>query len=346
MVATTGNCSTAVGCSETFLHKPSLAGSVVLLAIFAILIPIAFALGVRYQTSVFATIIITGLALEVLGYIGRLLLAVNDASTKTDFILSLVGTILGPTIIALALFRLLPPIVATYGDGFQAWRPQWHNSVFYAFTAVCVVLQVAGAVMATVPTNADAIHIGIRLLVAGLAIHLSSILLFALLGLRFALAVHHRQDILHANKLTVHNTQRFKAFLIGLSLAVLLLTIRAIYRLVPISQGFGSPVARDEVLFLVLDGVMVLLTVITAFASFPGRLLGTTLPSATIQERRFASRPERPYPTAPVQLQPSYAPTYYRQSIKSSKSYSPRQNTSPRKYNSPQQNMVDSEALW
>ncbi|KAK8084776.1 phospholipid-translocating ATPase [Apiospora hydei] len=349
MVVTTGNCSTAVGCSETFLHKPSLTGSVVLLAIFAILIPIAFALGVRYQASVFATIIITGLALEVLGYIGRLLLAVDDASTKTDFILSLVGTILGPTIIALALFRLLPPIVATYGDGFQAWRPQWHNSVFYAFTAVCVVLQVVGAVMATVPRDANAIHIGIRLLVAGLAIHLSSILLFALLGLRFALAVHQRQDILYANKLTVHNTQRFKTFLIateGLSLAVLLLTIRAIYRLVPISQGFGSPVARDEVLFLVLDGVMVLLAVIAALASFPGRLLGTTLPSATIQERRFASRPERPYPTAPVQLQPSYAPTYYRQSIKSSKSYSPRHNTSPRKYNSPQQNMVDSEALW
>lgn len=157
MVVTTGNCSTAVGCSETFLHKHSLAGSVVFLAIFAILIPVAFALGVCYQTSVFATIIITGLALEVLGYIGRILLAVDDASTQTDFILFLVGTILGPTIISLALFRLLPPIVATYGDGFQAWRSQWHNSVFYAFTAVCAVLQVAGAVMATVPTDANTV---------------------------------------------------------------------------------------------------------------------------------------------------------------------------------------------
>ncbi|KAK8017957.1 hypothetical protein PG991_007147 [Apiospora marii] len=346
MVVTTGNCSTAAGCSETLLHKPSLAGSAVFLAVFAILIPIAFALGVRYQTSVFATIIITGLALEVLGYIGRLLLAVDDASTHTDFILFLVGTILGPTIISLALFRLLPPIVATYGDGFRAWRPQWHNSVFYAFTAVSAVLQVAGAVMATVPTNANAIHIGIRLLVAGLAIHLSSILLFALLGLRFALAVHQRKDILHASKLTAHNTQRFRTFLIGLSLAVLLLAIRAIYRIVPVSEGFGSSLAQDEVLFLVLDGVMVAVAAVAALASFPGRLLGTTLPSATIQERRFASRPERPYPTAPVQLQPAYAPTHYRQSIKSSKSYSPRQNPSPRKYNSPQQNMVDSEALW
>ena len=157
-MVTTGNCSTVAGCSETFFHeKPSLAGSVVLLATFAILIPIAFALGVRYQTSIFATTIITGLALELLGYIGRLLLALDDASTKTDFILSLVGTVLAPTIIALALFRLLPPIVATYGDNFQTWRPQWHNSVFYAFTAVCVVLQVAGAVLATVPTDSTTV---------------------------------------------------------------------------------------------------------------------------------------------------------------------------------------------
>ncbi|KAK8014650.1 hypothetical protein PG990_007946 [Apiospora arundinis] len=345
MVVTTGNCSTAVGYSETFLHeKPSLAGSVVLLAVFAILIPIAFALGVRYQTSVFATTVITGLALELLGYIGRLLLAVDDASTKTDFILFLAGTILAPTIIALALFRLLPPIVATYGDTFQEWRPQWHNSVFYAFTAVCVVLQVSGAVLATVSTDPNTLDTGIRLLVAGLAIHLSSILLFMVLGLRFALAVHQRQDILNATKLTVHKTKRFKTFLIGLSIAALLLTIRAIYRIVPISQGLSSPAAQDEVPFLVLDGVMVLLAVVAVLASFPGRLLGTTLPSATIQERRLASRPERPYPNAPVQLQSAYAPTHYRQSIKSSKSYSPR--NSPRKYNSPQQNMVDSEALW
>lgn len=156
-----GDCST-VSCVASFVdHEPSLAGNVTLLALFVVLVPIAFVFGLRYQTSVFSSIFILGTVFEVVGYVGRVLYATSPKADRVNLVPALVGTTLGPTIVSVALYRLLPPIVAIYGDTFQAWRPHWHNVVFYAFSAVVVILQVVGCalVFANVSSMVCAIHI-------------------------------------------------------------------------------------------------------------------------------------------------------------------------------------------
>lgn len=42
-----------------------------------------------------------------------------------------------------------------------------------------------------------------------------------------------------------------------LSLAILLITIRCVFRLVELRQGYRGSLVRDEVLFIVLEGVSV-----------------------------------------------------------------------------------------
>jgi hypothetical protein len=158
-MASTGDCSEG-GCAYGFLqYEPSLAGNAVLLALFAVLVPVALALGVRYQSSVFSTTIITGLFLEIIGYVGRVLLATSNRGRRVNFILSHIGTILAPVFISLAVFRLMPPIVATYGEQFRAWRPKWHNIVFYIFALAAVALQVVGGVLSTIPSNKPLVSI-------------------------------------------------------------------------------------------------------------------------------------------------------------------------------------------
>lgn len=148
-MASSGDCS-GDSCSYGFLqYEPSLAGSATLLALFALLLPLALFLGVRYQSLVFSTTIVTGLFLEIVGYISRVLVTRNDNGYKVDLILAQLGTVLAPAFVSLAIFRLLPPIVAAYGDQYRAWRPNWHNIVFYAFTTICVILQVVGSVLST-----------------------------------------------------------------------------------------------------------------------------------------------------------------------------------------------------
>lgn len=66
------------------------------------------------------------------------------------------------------------------------------------------------------PTDVCQVDIGLNLLVTGLAVHVVTLLLFALLGVRFALAVHQRRDRLEGG-LVVYNTSRFKVFICGKS---------------------------------------------------------------------------------------------------------------------------------
>ncbi|KAI1850209.1 hypothetical protein JX265_002106 [Neoarthrinium moseri] len=357
-MASSGDCSKD-GCYYGYLqYEPSLAGNALLLALFAVLLPIACILCHRYHSSVFSTIVATGLCLEVIAYASRLLLATHEDGDKTEFVLSYIATILAPTIISLAIFRLMPPVVAAYGEQFRAWRPSWHNVVFYALTAICVVLQAVGGVLSTVPNDRALNDTGVRVLVAGFAVHISSLLIFTLLGFRFALAVRERKGGLDTSGVAVYNKKRFSAFLFGLGIATLLLSTRTFYRMIAISEGLSSALAQNEILFLVLDGVLVFIASALIIALFPGRMLGGSWREPLTHKRKMSQKTvNRP---APIQLQQgqqyraSYSPKYRRVSLKSSNNVSPRYSPrysprhSPRKAVVPQRNanLVDSNALW
>ncbi|KAH6652669.1 RTA1 like protein-domain-containing protein [Truncatella angustata] len=349
-MASSGDCDRN-SCSYGFLqYEPSLAGNVVLLAFFAILIPIALFLGFRYQSLIFAVTITTGLSLEIIGYVGRLL-ARSNKNNKADFILFQLGTLLAPIFISLAVFRLMPPIVAAYGDRYRAWRPAWHNIVFYAFSAVCIVLQTIGSVLSMLADTKTSNDIGIRLLVAGLAIHISSLFIFTILGVRFALAVRQRKGGWDRDSIMVYKTPRFKSFIIGLSIAAILLIARTAYRMIAVAEGLASTLAQDEVLFLVLDGALMLVTIALLLALFPGRVLGASQPdNAAYAQRTSQKSINRP---APIQLERNFlGQNRNRVSLKSSAANTPKTSPkySPRKSNIPpppaRRNMVDSEQLW
>lgn len=55
-------------------YRPSLAGNALFTAIFAVLLIIQIALGIRYKTKGFAIAMACGLIMEIVGYIGRILM--------------------------------------------------------------------------------------------------------------------------------------------------------------------------------------------------------------------------------------------------------------------------------
>ncbi|OTA84688.1 hypothetical protein M434DRAFT_62361, partial [Hypoxylon sp. CO27-5] len=158
-------------------YKPSLAGNVVFLALFAVLIPFTLALGIKYKSSIFATAVATGLALEVVGYVGRVLLN-NNPIDSSDFVLFLIGTILGPTLICGAVFLIMPKVVAVYGEEYRSWRPAWYSFLFYALTALSLILELAGGLVSTIRDDPRQTGAGVHILVAGLAIQLIALLIF------------------------------------------------------------------------------------------------------------------------------------------------------------------------
>ena len=136
-------------CSRIFpTYDPSVGGNVAFLTLFAILIVAALAMGFRYHNMVFSTALATGFALEVMGYIGQILLS-NGKSSTVGYVVFLLGTVLGPNFIFGAMFLVMPHIVRLYGHEFKGWRPSWYRAMFYGFMIVSLVLEIAGSIVAT-----------------------------------------------------------------------------------------------------------------------------------------------------------------------------------------------------
>lgn len=221
-------------CPRIFLFQsPTLAGNAVLLALFTILIPTALVLGVRYKGSGFATAIATSLALEVVGYVGRLLLR-NNHNNSTYFAIFLAGTNLGPTCICGAIFSIVPRIIAVYGEEYRSWRPVWYLLFLSVLTTVSLVLELVGSIVSTVQDAPTAVRkslgvypsyqlltsikveTGIRVLVAGLAIQLVALTIFVLHATLFAITLRTRQHDLDPKFAPVYTSVLFRISLVGM----------------------------------------------------------------------------------------------------------------------------------
>ncbi|GAW19777.1 hypothetical protein ANO14919_092680 [Xylariales sp. No.14919] len=331
----------SVDCPRIFLFQPpSLAGNAVLLAFFTILIPIALALGVKYKSPGFTTFIATGLALEAVGYVGRLLLR-NNQNNPTYFAIFLTGTTLGPTCICGAMFSVVPRIIAIYGEEYRSWRPFWYLLLLSALTIASLALELVGSVVSTTQEAPTVVEAGIRLLVVGLAIQLVALSIFALHATLFTITLRTRQHNLDPKFAPVYTSTLFKISLAAFIVATALILLRTIFRTIQIVEGFQSSIAQAETHFLLLDGVTMLITSILFLACFPARALGEYWPDTSV--RRPSPKPlqlTHQTPGQPLVTRPS--PTYSATSMKS-----PMSTHSPRKagyWASP--SLVENDKLW
>ncbi|KAI1465916.1 RTA1 like protein-domain-containing protein [Daldinia caldariorum] len=260
-------------CSRVFLtYEPSLAGNAVFLALFAILLPVAFALGIKYKSTVFSTALMTGLALEVVGYIGRILLH-NTPADRSGFILFLIGTTVGPTFICGSIFFIIPRIITVYGEELRSWRPIWYSFLLQGLATLSFVLELAGGLVSTIQDDQGRVDIGAHVLAAGLAIQLVTLVIVLGHAILCAIAIHTRHHMLDIKFAGIYNSGSFKAFLFAFAFAIALLILRTAYRTIMAAEGYDSSIAQSETLLLVLDGLMVLLAILALLVFFPGRIL-------------------------------------------------------------------------
>jgi hypothetical protein len=144
-----GDCSpeTCPVAGGFLLYQPSFPGNAFLLAAFAALVPVTFFLGYRFRTPVFSSTLATGILLEVLAFVGRVLLH-SKVADKTYFALSLLGTVLGPTFIAAAVFLVLPHIIMVYGERTCSVRPRYMGLFFSSLAMLAFVIELVGVVFA------------------------------------------------------------------------------------------------------------------------------------------------------------------------------------------------------
>lgn len=112
---------------------------------------------------------------------------------------------------------------------------------------------------------------GKDIMVTGVAWQVFSLALFATFCGKYAWGVTNASKMeLNQNFEYLRNSRMFKAFLCTLGVATLTIFIRSVFRCAELSGGFHGPLANQEVTFMILEGGMISIAVISLTVFHPG----------------------------------------------------------------------------
>ncbi len=132
-----------------FSSPPSQAGTAFFMAAFGVLATIHFFLGIRYRMLLYSAAMVSGLLLEIMGCVGRILLR-GELANRTYFVVFFFGTTAGPTLISAAIYVVLPHYMTIYGsDVCVVSRPIYIGVLFLAFDVFTLAFQAIGCTFAT-----------------------------------------------------------------------------------------------------------------------------------------------------------------------------------------------------
>ncbi|KAL4772357.1 RTA1 like protein-domain-containing protein [Aspergillus nidulans var. acristatus] len=247
-------------------YFPNLAGNILYLALFALMLLAQVYQGLRFRTWSYLGCMACGTLLEVIGYGGRLILH-NNPFNFSAFLQYLICLTIGPAFITAAIYLSFGRVIIIYGEKSSRLRAKSYAKIFVACDLLCLVLQAAGgAVTATAGRNQDGLRrIGINVMIAGLAAQVVCLGTFMVLAgdyvrrLRGLRTGNYAGPDSAASAGSIGGGWIWKGFLWGLGIATLLIFIRSIFRVAELNGGFGSELANDEVAFMILEGAMMVI---------------------------------------------------------------------------------------
>lgn len=259
--------------ATTYGYVPNLTSNSVLAIIFTICTLGQAGLAVRYRVWGFGFAATTGCLLECLGYVGRVMLH-NNIWNRGAFALQLVTLIVAPSFLAAAIYLTLKHMVRRFGSQYSHLRPVLYVWMFVSSDVACIALQAIGGGIAAGADNKDTINIGNNMIIAGLAIQVAVMGICVLLASDFAFNVRKGRVVSKRPQETTHevetSTKAFRSYLSFTCLAFLTIFIRSVYRVPEFASGWGSGLMRNELDFMLLDGMMIAIAAAAMTVAHPG----------------------------------------------------------------------------
>ncbi|KAF2262754.1 RTA1-domain-containing protein [Lojkania enalia] len=251
-------------------YYPSLGWNAFFAAVFGLCCLLQVGLGIRYKTWSFMIAVGLGCAGELIGYIGRIMLHDNPYDNN-GFTIQIVLLIFSPAFLAAGIYLTLKHMVIKFGEQWSRLRPNWYTYIFIACDISSLVLQSAGGAMAATGDDGDSIlDTGTNIMIAGIIWQVVVLIIFAAIAGEYAYRTYIRRDSLSAEAIRLWNSRRFRLFLGATIIAYLGIFIRCVYRIPELIEGWGSKLMRNEVEFIVLEGIMIVISVIAQTAFHPG----------------------------------------------------------------------------
>ncbi|CRG85890.1 hypothetical protein PISL3812_02893 [Talaromyces islandicus] len=311
MPSSTDNChdvSALCPVSATTLgYYPNLGANAFFLACFAVCAIVTVVIGVWKRTWAFGIVVGAGFILETCGYIGRVMMHYNPWS-DSGFKMDLVCIILAPTLICAGIYLTLKHVARTVGPNFSRIKPRLYTWIFIPFDVFCLCLQAVGggvdaAASDTRPVNQKTLKAGNDIILAGIVLQVVNLAVFGLLSLDFYVAAmkhFHRSPSSsssdqNSSAARIWYSKRFRIFCVAVSGAYAGILVRCIYRIAEMAGGWGNSIMRNEVLFYVLEGAMVLYPAILLSIFSPGLFfpeMGDAAASVAVPSENEAEKQE------------------------------------------------------
>ncbi|KAF7332793.1 putative RTA1-like protein [Mycena kentingensis (nom. inval.)] len=195
--------------------------------------------------------------------------------------LSLLAHAIQPTPLAAANFVILGHIITKLGTQYSRLSPGHYTALFVSCDVISLIIQGIGGGIAAVAVNQlrDPERGG-NIMLGGIVFQLATISAYALCAGEFLLRFLRNQP-LRPSAPSSHTlastpktlTRRLQVLLAAMVFTTTCLLIRAVYRVVELSDGWSGRVIHTQVYFNVLDGAMITLAMFTVNLAHPGFLL-------------------------------------------------------------------------
>lgn len=261
--------------ATTYGYYPN-AGANIFLAIFFGLAGTAhLILGIYHRTWTFLIALGIGAFMEMVGYIGRILMHYNPWSTSA-FRLQIFCLILAPTFIAAGIYLILKHIVICLGTHHSRLKPSLFTWIFIGCDVASIILQAAGGgVVNSAGSDIAWMNAGNHIIIAGIAFQVATMSACGLLAIDFFAAFWkncRRQRKSETGSVGETNVERIWTTLSAETVAYFSVLVRCIYRWVRVcltwcclcsqilfslpemAGGWESSLMRNEREFMVLDG--------------------------------------------------------------------------------------------
>ncbi|KAK6593337.1 rta1 domain-containing protein [Botrytis cinerea] len=251
-------------------YQPTLFGNVFYLSIFAALLIMHIIQLWRWSAWSFSCCMLTGLILEITGYLDRIKMhydpfcfeSILDVRLPVITTCYLICVTIAPVFFTASIHMTYSRIILHYAPHLSSFTPKAISITFMAADWIALILQAAGGAIADTAATEAGMKSGTDILVAGLSFQVLGLIVFMIVVVDYTL------------KVSGERTRRQAAnWATGLTVATVLILIRSIFRVVELAKGFQSKLANEEVPFMILEGAVMILatTIMTIF--HPGLII-------------------------------------------------------------------------
>lgn len=133
------------------------------------------------------------------------------------------------------------------GTQHARFPPKFYYWTFIACDLLSLILQATGGALSSVSSGGSKAAVDVA--IAGLSFQVFTLIIFILLAAEYGVRYQ------KAGGANAQLPTKFKSFLGFLSLSILCILIRCIYRIDELSDGYNGPLIHDQGLFIGLEGV-------------------------------------------------------------------------------------------